>query len=87
MSISTLINNLPKRYTYSDRIQNFATEKSKAIIANAIKSPQAFLNNLGFNQVEIQSVNTTDGLRITLEDTCIIHLRPSGNAPERVLYS
>ncbi|PKI17943.1 hypothetical protein [Colwellia sp. 12G3] len=31
--ISTLVDALPKRYTHSDRIQNFATEKSQEIIA------------------------------------------------------
>lgn len=30
--ISTLINALPQRFTYSDRIQNFAREQSLAII-------------------------------------------------------
>jgi phosphomannomutase len=37
---------------------------------------------LGFDNVEIKSVDETDGLRITLKDGRIIHLRPSGNASE-----
>ncbi|MNF64605.1 hypothetical protein D3C84_463450 [compost metagenome] len=32
-------------------------------------------------------VDTTDGLRLTLSDNCIIHLRPSGNAPELRCYA
>lgn len=40
--ISTLVNALPQRFTHSDRIQNFATEKSQAIIAQG-KTDQASL--------------------------------------------
>jgi phosphomannomutase len=88
--ISALINALPKRYTYSDRIQNFATEKSKKILAQGEKDPEYLLKQLGFGdsctKIEIKSIDVTDGLRITLKNNCIIHLRPSGNAPELRCY-
>ncbi|MGL5665066.1 MAG: hypothetical protein ACRDD9_02950 [Shewanella sp.] len=32
-------------------------------------------------------MDTTDGLRITLSDNSIFHLRPSGNAPELRCYA
>lgn len=32
-------------------------------------------------------MDSTDGLRITLDNGDIIHLRPSGNAPELRCYS
>ena len=85
--ISTLVNALPKRYTHSDRIQNFATEKSLAIIAQGKKEPKALLAQIGFLNAEIKSMDETDGLRITLEDDNIVHLRPSGNAPELRCYA
>jgi phosphomannomutase len=44
------------------------------------------LAKLGFNNAVIASVDETDGLRITLTDKCIVHLRPSGNAPEFRCY-
>jgi phosphomannomutase len=37
---------------------------------------------LGFTDVIIKDVDETDGLRVTLTDERIIHLRPSGNAPD-----
>ncbi|MCK5819847.1 MAG: phosphomannomutase [Psychromonas sp.] len=85
--ISTLVNALPKRYTHSDRIQNFATEKSQVIIAEGKKDPKSLLVKLGFDNAEIKSIVETDGLRITLKDGLIIHLRPSGNAPELRCYA
>ncbi|WP_421225326.1 phosphomannomutase [Aeromonas enteropelogenes] len=85
-AISTLVNALPTRYTHSDRIQNFATARSQAILADGLNDPQALLVKLGFNDVQVMSANTTDGLRLSLNDGCIIHLRPSGNAPEMRCY-
>ena len=46
--ISTLVNALPQRFTYSDRIQNFATEKSRAIIAQGQQKTKELLTQLGF---------------------------------------
>lgn len=69
----------------SDRIENFPLEKSKALMARLTKSQEdlgAFLKPLG----ELKSLNATDGLRATLGDGSIIHLRPSGNAPEFRCY-
>lgn len=86
-SISTLVNALPQRFTYSDRIQNFATEKSLEIIEQGKNDPENLLTRMGFENVKINIVDETDGLRITLTDERIIHLRPSGNAPELRCYS
>jgi phosphomannomutase len=86
-SISTLVNALPQRFTYSDRIQNFATEKSLEIIEQGKNDPENLLTQMGFENVKINTVDETDGLRITLTDERIIHLRPSGNAPELRCYS
>jgi len=86
-SISSLVAKLPQRYTHSDRIQNFATEKSQAIIEQGKQDPAELLTKLGFENSEIKSVDETDGLRITLADGQIVHLRPSGNAPELRCYA
>jgi phosphomannomutase len=85
--ISTLVNALPQRFTHSDRIQNFETERSQVIIAQGKNDPVNLLIQLGFENVDIISVDETDGLRITLADELIIHLRPSGNAPELRCYA
>ena len=85
--ISTLINALPQRFTHSDRIQNFAREQSQAIIEQGKSDPTKLLATLGFDNINIESVDETDGLRITLKDGKIVHLRPSGNAPELRCYA
>ncbi|WP_342345833.1 phosphomannomutase [Shewanella dokdonensis] len=84
--IVPLVQQLPQRFTASDRIKNFATDKSKAMITKAIEAPVEFMEKLGYSSVLVDSVNTVDGFRISLENGDIIHLRPSGNAPELRCY-
>ncbi|MFM4774580.1 phosphomannomutase [Aeromonas veronii] len=85
-SISPLVAAWSTRYTHSDRIQNFATAHSQVILAEGIADPQALLNKLGLIDCTVNLVDTTDGLRLTLNNSVIIHLRPSGNAPELRCY-
>jgi phosphomannomutase len=85
--ISALVNALPTRYTHSDRIQSFAAVRSQAILADGVNDQKALLVKLGFNDVQVLSTDTTDGLRLTLKNGCVIHLRPSGNAPELRCYA
>ncbi|WP_270795482.1 phosphomannomutase [Aeromonas sp. QDB11] len=84
--ISPLVDALPARYTHSDRIQHFATARCQAILAEGLKNPQDLLVKLGFNDVQVILADTTDGLRLTLSHGWVIHLRPSGNAPELRCY-
>ncbi|HDM8164147.1 TPA: phosphomannomutase [Vibrio harveyi] len=86
-SIKSLVSHLPQRFTYSDRIQNFATEKSLAIVEQGKNNPEELLLKLGFKDLKLESINTTDGLRLSLTNDLIIHLRPSGNAPELRCYA
>ncbi|TFH92985.1 phosphomannomutase [Vibrio ouci] len=85
--ISTLVKELPQRFTHSNRIQNFPTEKSQALIAKGTVEPQELLKLIGIENIEVDFIDTTDGLRLTLENNQIIHLRPSGNAPELRCYA
>jgi phosphomannomutase len=78
---------LPPRFTASDRIQNFATAKSQQLLQELAASDaalRAFLAPLG---LEPAAIDQTDGLRITLTNAEILHLRPSGNAPELRCYA
>jgi phosphomannomutase len=86
-SITSMQTKLPKRFVASDRIKNFPISKSQKIIMEATKDPEALIANLGFKNVVIKNVNTTDGLRIIFIDGQIIHLRQSGNAPELRCYA
>jgi phosphomannomutase len=85
-NISSLVDKLPQRYTWSDRVKNFASEKSQQIIAYALASPDEFLLQLGFAQRKCIDIDQTDGVRFTLDNGDIFHLRPSGNAPELRCY-
>ena len=84
-SISRQLDKVPKRFTASDRLQNFAREKSLEIIKELEHDASAFLIKLGYEHD--YKVNTTDGLRITIQNGDIVHLRPSGNAPELRCYA
>ncbi|BBW90335.1 phosphomannomutase [Pseudoalteromonas sp. PS1M3] len=83
-SICELIKGLPKRFTASDRLKNFAKEHSLYLINELKSNATPFLKKLGVEGV--YETNTTDGLRITLSNGDMIHLRPSGNAPELRCY-
>lgn len=85
--ISALVAALPKRFTHSDRIKDFPTEQSRAILAWGRQQPEALLQQLGFAGAAIAHQDETDGLRLTLADGRIVHLRPSGNAPELRCYA
>lgn len=85
--IAELVNGLPQRYTHSDRIQNFATSNSVKILDEGKLAPIELITRLGFGTLSVDKVDTTDGLRMTLSDNTIIHLRPSGNAPELRCYA
>ena len=86
-TLSQQVASLPARFTASDRLQNIPTDKSKALLAEATQNNSALLEQLGMSSRRVESVNTTDGLRISFSDGEIIHLRPSGNAPELRCYA
>ncbi len=86
MPLSRLVGELPARYTASDRLQDFPRETSQEMLAAWQAEPAAMRQALGLGS-PIAAVDTTDGLRVTLEDGDIVHLRPSGNAPELRCYA
>lgn len=87
LSVESLVSNLPQRFTHSDRIQNFPTENSLTIIESGRQNTGQLLDKLGFENLVARSIDNTDGLRIELSNNTIIHLRPSGNAPELRCYA
>lgn len=58
-----------------------------SIIEQGQRDPEQLLLKLGFTDLKVKSINTTDGLRLTLTKEMTIHLRPSGNAPELRCYA
>ena len=90
-AVSELLLAYPPRYTASDRIKNFPTEQSQELI-QALKIGKSRLDDLlkvldkSNSDRKVVSIDETDGLRMTLADGDIVHLRPSGNAPELRCY-
>jgi phosphomannomutase len=69
----------------SDRLENFPVETSAALMAELRSGAgplSAFLAPIGTPA----QTSDIDGLRVTLQDASVIHLRPSGNAPEMRCY-
>jgi len=91
-TVSALAADLPARFTASDRLKDFPIEKSQAILARFSAADES-ANRSELEKVfgglsgSVRSVNRTDGLRVTFANGEIIHLRPSGNAPEFRCYT
>ena len=85
--LSELCNDLPKRFTHSDRVQNFPTEMSRALVTRLKQAPQDAQALMAPDAGDVLSIDTTDGLRVTFSSGDVVHLRPSGNAPELRCYA
>jgi phosphomannomutase len=88
--LSELIDTIPPRYTASGRLQEFPTEKSQRIVQEFVENTslaETALNPIHNQEnVNLSEKNTVDGLRLSFSSEEIIHLRPSGNAPEFRCY-
>lgn len=90
--VSALAADLPPRFTHSDRLKHFPTEISRARLAT-LRTGQmqgdkvAIEAEFGDAFGPVAALDDTDGLRLTFESGEILHLRPSGNAPELRAYA
>lgn len=84
-TLSKLVENLPQRFTSSDRIQEFPRKNSMKLIEQGLLNPEVLSKQFKIKE-KVVDINEVDGLRLTLDDNSIIHLRPSGNAPELRCY-
>lgn len=84
---------LPPRFTASDRLKDFATERGRELLERfsgpedrrAARSLGAAFGDLVGG--EVSQIDRTDGLRVSFSNGEIVHLRPSGNAPEFRCYT
>ena len=85
-ALSSLAASLPARHTAADRLTDVAPERSEALVrrltGDAAERARIFAR-LG-PEAEI---DLTDGLRIRFVSGAVLHLRPSGNAPELRCYA
>ena len=90
--VSQLVTDLPSRYTASGRLKAFPAERSQEILqqfhTGSLDTDKTEIEK-GFGKLcgRVMDVNRIDGLRISFENSEIIHLRPSGNAPEFRCYT
>jgi phosphomannomutase len=88
LPLSGLAGLLPPRFTASDRLKDFPT----ALAAERIGALQrggaaAVAAVFGADFGAVESLSAIDGLRITFASGEVVHLRPSGNAPELRCYN
>lgn len=82
--VAGLVNEEPARFTASDRLEGISSESSRAFLAQLENGGlSGFLADL---EEEAIATDQTDGLRITLASQRVLHMRPSGNAPEFRMY-
>lgn len=74
----------PARFTATDRLPDVPVERSRELMRRLSDDRAALLDRLGSGQA---GLDMTDGLRISLCDGRILHLRPSANAPEFRVYA
>ncbi len=90
--VTEAVATLPARVTFSERIADFPTASSAALLAWLSEGDGGaqltrITQYFGMLAGEAQSIDRTDGLRVTFAGGDIIHLRPSGNAPELRCYT
>ncbi len=86
IGVVDLLKKLPRRFTLSDRLKEFPTAISKEKIAEIAEKNLGEKLFGGIAGGKLVSVNTVDGYRMEFDTKDIIHLRPSGNAPELRCY-
>jgi phosphomannomutase len=86
--VSQLVAELPPRFTHSGLLRAFPSALGQAITgmleAGGKTAAETYLGD-AFGAVE--SMDHTDGARITFDNGRVVHFRPSGNAPEFRCYT
>lgn len=85
--LAALVAAQPPRFTASDRLQDIPPARALALIARLQGEATARDAFLTAFDARLDRADTTDGLRLHLDRGRIVHLRPSGNAPELRVYA
>jgi phosphomannomutase len=92
-AVSTLFEAFPARFTQAGLIDNFSqgiSQKVISLLSENSKTSKSLLEkifnkSLGFN--DVRAIDTTDGVRLTFNNRDVVHIRPSGNAPQLRIYA
>jgi len=92
-TVSALAGSLPARFTASDRLKDFPVEASRELLAG-FSGPEEAANRARLDALlspltgsPAAGIDRKDGVRVTFGGGDIVHLRPSGNAPEFRCYT
>ncbi len=85
VSLAALAAGLPARFTAAGRLQEVETAAAQRFLAAVEAAPEALLSAAGL--AALAGVDRTDGWRATDARGEVLHLRPSGNAPEFRIYA
>lgn len=87
-TVAEMLSDLPPRVTYSGLIREFPSELGQKITQMFAEGGEAvvskYFGELFGNCVKL---DMTDGGRMTFADGSVVHVRPSGNAPEFRCYT
>ena len=84
--VSARVAREPAVVTAADRLQDIPLALSQRLISSLVDSKDArdaFLSELGVRET---ALDLTDGVRMHLAQGAVLHIRPSGNAPELRVY-
>jgi len=87
LPISQLASLLPPRFTASDRLEAFPSDVSRERIRQLGEAGPAAMAETFPGLGQVSDIDETDGLRMHFGNGEIVHLRPSGNAPELRCYT
>jgi phosphomannomutase len=85
-TISARVGQEPRVATVSGLLRNIPHDRSTALLSEWVADAHArgaFLAALGARE---DRLDLTDGVRMILTDGRVVHVRPSGNAPELRVY-
>ncbi len=86
-AVSELPARLPPRFTASDRLKAFPSDLARARIAALVDGGEQAIAS-AFPALGVPTdIDQTDGLRMRFANDEVVHLRPSGNAPELRCYN
>ncbi|QUS37061.1 phosphomannomutase [Falsirhodobacter algicola] len=82
VDLAALVAALPPCFTAADRLTGIDRDRAAGFLQRLKADPSALLGA----GPPVESLDRTDGLRMNLVDGTVLHLRPSGNAPEFRIY-
>jgi phosphomannomutase len=91
LPLSGLLKDLPHRFTAStcikDVLKGVSDKITNSLEFDKLKQDDFLFAVYADKAISINTINKTDGLRLIISNKDIIHIRPSGNAPELRVYA